>query len=226
MENNSKGLSKSMALVIFSAAFYTAWALFELIGKPFIDSLVTNEILAQIIKSGIVKNLVWTLPAVLLVKHYSEEVHINLKEMFTGKVNWLKNLPVFAAFVIYILGSKYLAAGELKISSEFGAKEIITYTFVGLTEEMVFRGWLLNATIDGSRKRQWLGIALNAVMFMLIHFPIWISQGIFVSVFTSFSFVSILLLSVIFSLTFIKNRSILVPIALHMMWDILLDLFV
>ena len=74
---------------------------------------------------------------------------------------------------------------------------------------MVFRGWLLNITV--SEKRKWLPIMINAVMFLLIHFPIWIKSGVFIDSFTS--------------LNFLCSKSIWIPITLHMYWDLLMCLF-
>ena len=96
--------------------------------------------------------------------------------------------------------------------------------FVGLTEEMVFRGWLLNA-FAGKERKQLPMLILISVMFMLIHIPIWITQGILVSVFTSLGFIMIIVLGMIFGSVFLKSRNILIPIALHMYWDLLVELF-
>ena len=95
--------------------------------------------------------------------------------------------------------------------------------FTNLTEEMVFRGWLLNVTVSENRK--WLPIMINAVMFLLIHFPIWIASGVFIDSFTSLNFLCVPALSIIFSWTFIKSKSIWIPITLHMYWDLLVFLF-
>ena len=100
---------------------------------------------------------------------------------------------------------------------------MIDVLFVGITEEMVFRGWLLNITVTENRK--WLPIIINAVMFLLIHFPIWIASGIFIDDFTSLNFLCVPALSIIFSWSFIKSKNIWIPITLHMYWDLLMDLF-
>ena len=94
--------------------------------------------------------------------------------------------------------------------------------FVGITEEMVFRGWLLNVTI--SEERKWLPI-INAIMFMFIYFPIWIVSGKFISSFVNLDFMIVPILSIIFSWTFIKSKNIWIPITLHMYWDLLICLF-
>ncbi|MBD5525801.1 MAG: CPBP family intramembrane metalloprotease [Lachnospiraceae bacterium] len=109
-------------------------------------------------------------------------------------------------------------------SQSFGIDKIIIVLFVGLTEEMVFRGWLLNVTICENRK--WFYIIINAAMFLTIHFPIWIYSGNFIGYFTSLQFIEVMVLSAIFSTTFIKSRSIFVPIILHMYYDLLVFMFI
>ena len=208
-------------MIIYIIVVYFVWTVFEFFIKDAIDSVIPNIVLSQIVKSGIIKNLVWTVPAFILISKFC--VCITLKEMFTTKVNALKYLPLFILFTVYLLVGAILEKGGLALAKDFGADEIIIVLFVGLTEEMVFRGWLLNATITEENK--WKCIIVNAVMFLVIHFPSWIHKGIFISSFTGFGFVSVIVLSAIFSLTFMKSRNILIPITLHMYWDLLMFMF-
>lgn len=211
-------------LIIYVIAFYALWAFNELLVFVKLNLIIENEIAFAFIESGIIKNLVWTLPAIFLISYFKSDVYINLKEMFSAKVTWIKYLPLFIIFTACIVVSAIFQTGKLEIASSFGIDELIVVLFVGLTEEMVFRGWLLNATINEDKK--WKYILINAIMFLAIHFPIWISNGIFISSFTSLGFLQIIILSIIFSCTFIKSESILVPIALHMYWDLLIFLLI
>lgn len=226
MEKSEKRISKNTALLLYSIAFYTIWALFEFYGKPIINNIFPGEISSQIVKTVVIKNLVWVLPAALLVHHYKDDVYIGLKEMFTTKVEWLKYLPVFLLFVIYPLVCGYISKGSLTINSDFGIKQVIVYSFVGITEEMVFRGWLLNAMVGKEeQKNNWKAILFSSLMFLAIHIPTWIIHGQLAVNFLQFKFVFLLILSFIFSASFLKSRNIIVPVALHMIWDILLDMF-
>lgn len=54
-------------LKVYIILFYTSWAVFELIAKNVLDSIIKNAVLCSFVKSGIIKNLVWTLPAILLI---------------------------------------------------------------------------------------------------------------------------------------------------------------
>ena len=207
-------------LPIYLIAFYGLWSLAELVIFERIDLLTENEILNRFIIDVVIKNLVWTLPAVVLIYRFKDDVYITLKQMFSSRVNWLKYIPIFLFFTVYILGAAMLQNGKLEIVSSFGFDDIIDVLFVGITEELVFRGWLLNVMFKEDKK--WRCIFINSLLFLLIHFPCWIQDGVFVSNFTSFSFLCLIMLSVIFSYTFIKSKNILVPIALHMYWDLLM----
>lgn len=222
METLSKG-KKAGILRIYLIFLYSIWAIYELTVKEILDSTISNILLCRLLQHGIIKNILWTLPAFLLIRYYESDVFVTMKKMVFTKVNWLKYMPVFTVFTIYILLASLLQNGKIAVASDFGIDDIIVVLFVGLTEEMVFRGWLLNITVQEDKK--WVSIIVNAALFLAIHFPIWIHDGVFVSRFTSFGFMTILVLSVIFSWTFIKSRSILVPITLHMYWDLMVFMF-
>ena len=212
---------KPAALVIYTLVFYCIWSLFEFFIKDAVSAAIGNTLIAQFIKTGIIKNLVWTLPAVSLIRFFQNDSYLSLKEMFANKVNVSKYVPLFLAFTAYILLASLLTRGN--ISARIGGNELIILLFVGITEETVFRGWLLNATVTENRK--WLSILVNAVMFLLIHFPFWIASGEFANVSVISNSICVLALSVIFSLSFIKSRSLWIPVALHTYWDLLVFLF-
>ncbi len=217
-------IRKSSVLTVYLIAFYSIWTVWEFWGKSLVDAVLKEEWAAQMIKSGVVKNLVWTLPALLLIRHFSSDIAIPFREIFSAKISWPKYLPVFIVFTIYILTGSMLKNGRVEMAGEFGLDKIIIVLFVGITEEMVFRGWLLNAMICDNKP--WPSIFLNAVLFLAIHFPGWICTGVFVHRFTSLQCLEVMALGVVFSRAFIKSRSIFVPIALHMYWDLLVFLFI
>ena len=144
---------------------------------------------------------------------------VKKENIFGLKIPWLKLLPVIAVFSVFILINSYRTNGKIAINESFGVHSIIIVLFVGVTEETVFRGWLLNSTY--TEKNQYLSIGINAVMFLLIHFPIWSVKGVLLANIVSGGFIQIILLSVIFSYSFIKTKNLLVPIILHMYWDLL-----
>ena len=205
-------------LLIYSVLFYAAWSAVHFFVEPRIDSF-NNDVLSNAVIEGLFKNLIWTLPAFILIHKYQNGLSVGLKEMFKPDKACVKYLWAFPAMAAFLVLGQVLHGGSLAINDTFGLDDIIVFIFVGLTEELVFRGWLLNATVHIGENK---ALAINAAMFLLIHFPTWIVNGEFVNAFASFGFVSIIMLSVIFGLLFLRTRNILIPIGLHMMWDLLL----
>ena len=217
-----------ITLVIYCILFYTAWSLVGIFLKNHVEVWAgNNETVIQLVRSGIIKNLVWTLPAFLLVRHFEKDMYVGLKDMFTNKVNILDILPIYIACVIYALAG-VIKTGDWSVAESFGWGKIIIVLVVGISEEMVFRGWLLNSTLKNADKewKKWIAVGINAVMFLVIHFPVWVYDGVFFRNFQSFAFVSIIVMSGIFSWLFIKTKNILVPVGLHMLYDLLIFLFI
>lgn len=213
-----KNKKLAITLLIYTILFYSVWSVWRVVLAPHL-SIINNEYLSHLIGDGFVKNLIWTLPAVLLIRHFEKDMYVSLKQMFTTKIKWLDHLPTFLVFTAYLLLGQFLQNGKLAISDTFSGSKLIIVLFVGLTEEIVFRGWLLNSTYRS--EKSWISIAVNALMFLAIHFPIWISSGTFFSSFTDLGFVCIIVLSCVFSKSFLESKNLLVPIALHMYWDLL-----
>ena len=207
----NKAVKKNIALIIYIMCFFAIWTAFELLIKDHIGS--------QFIKSGLIKTAVWMLPAMLLVYKFQDTVQIGLKEMFVTKVKWWRYLWVYALLAVWVL------LGGLRggLSFAIAPDTLIIVLFVGITEEMVFRGWLLNATVKDMPK--WLAILINAILFLVIHFPRLIQEGTLISTFTSFNFIGLMALSAIFSISFLKSKNLFIPITMHMLYDLMAFVF-
>jgi len=203
-------------IVIYLIIFFAVWTIQELIVRPmFLDTLnsPTAEILGQAIKI-----FVWTLPAILLIRYFHADMQFGLKEMFITRPNWRKAAPFFAILLIPFLQA-LVYGGRIAISPEFEPTHLIeAVIFAGITEEIVFRGFLLNTFLIRMKAQQ--AIALDAVLFTLIHYPIWIYRGFSVVDFLIPSFY-VIVLSVVFALSFIKSKNILIPMIIHMIWNLL-----
>ena len=217
-DNKKNNYVPISVLTIYSVIFYAMWTIFHFFIDPPLQAH-TSEALNAFLGEGVIKNLIWTFPAVILIRKYKDNVSVNLKDMFKWKKEYNKYLLLFPAFLAYIILGIVLHGGKLTLSSDFGLDDIITVLFVGVTEEFVFRGWLLNATV---KRNENAAVAVNALMFLAIHFPIWICEGVFVKNFVTLGFISIMALSVIFSMLFIRTKNIVLPIALHMFWDLII----
>ena len=64
-----------VTLVIYCILFYGFWAVLELLIKNQLLALTgNNDIVMEFIRSGIIKNLVWTVPAIILVKKFESDM--------------------------------------------------------------------------------------------------------------------------------------------------------
>jgi membrane protease YdiL (CAAX protease family) len=214
---------KAVVYGCYLLLFFAVWTLYHFFVKDWLAASISPTWLCTLVQDGVLKNLIWTLPAYCLLCVFAEDAYVKPKQLFRLHAQCLPWLAVFVLFAVYLLLGAYRQNGSLHVQSDFGISAVITVLFVGLTEEMVFRGWLLNVTYTD--KHQWLAIGCNAVLFLCIHFPKWLTDGSFVTNFTSFGFVCILALSVIFSLAFVKTKNLLLPMGLHMFWDLLMFLF-
>ena len=226
-------------ICIYFFVFCLLWSIRELVIRPvFLDSL--NDILFQVMET-IIKISIWTLPAIFLIKHYKNDMWISLKEMFINKPEFFKRevlekkpkwfelkiekdpLIVYLLFLLIIPFRAFISLKELTIHPSFQIIKMIEIVlFVGITEEIVFRGWLLNSFIK--RMKLWPAILLNSVLFLFIHFPIWIyfKHDLFTILSNSFGVFGV---SVLLCILFIKSKNIIIPILFHMIWNLLLTFF-
>jgi len=205
-------------IIIYLIVFFAIWSVRELYIRPeFLNPL--NTIASELIGAAI-KLVVWTLPAILLIKHFHDDMWVGLKEMFTSKLEWPRDALFMSVFIALLVGRPIRALliyGELGFSADFVPIRLVGLVlFVGITEEIVFRGFLLNAFLK--KMKMPYAIALDAALFTLIHYPIWIYRGFEVSDIATTS-IQVTILSAFFAYSFIKTRNIFVPIALHMVWN-------
>ncbi len=86
---------------------------------------------------------------------------------------------------------------------------LIGFFIAGTLEEIATRGYLLQALIEGTRA--WVAIVFLSLAFSLIHFR---SPG-----FTWWAALNLFILGVLLGLTYLKTRSIWMPIGLHVAWN-------
>ncbi|MBR1529918.1 MAG: CPBP family intramembrane metalloprotease [Oscillospiraceae bacterium] len=210
------------ACILFYVILYIIWALKELVLQPFLTQYIAENSVPMIILSDwILKNLFWTLPAVLLIQKFDTDLYLSKKELFQKLSGWKEILPVFGYVTGFCVLSSVVSHRGFYFNAD-GLTECLTFVFVGITEEFVFRGFLLNATFTEDNK--YLSLGLNALLFLCIHFPIWILYGNFIAYFANFGFITIILLGLFFSWSMLKFRNIWIPVGLHMLWDILVTL--
>lgn len=213
MRANSK---PGTVLVMYTIILYSFWSLLELYLKTKIG-------IDEFTKEVYIKCVVWLVLAILIHFNFSDDMFIKKEEMYLlNKKCWIA-VPMMLLLAIYIIINEYLVNGKLEINESFGINTVVEVLSIAAGEEMVFRGLFLSAILRD--KKKYLAVFINSLLFLAIHFPVWIQSGTFISAFTSGGFITVLLLSCIFSFAFIKTKSIWTAVFLHFGWDFLLFIF-
>lgn len=213
MRANSK---PGTVLVMYTIILYSFWSLLELYLKTKIG-------IDEFTKEVYIKCVVWLVLAILIHFNFSDDMFIKKEEMYLlNKKCWIA-VPMMLLLAIYIIINEYLVNGKLEINESFGINTVVEVLSIAAGEEMVFRGLFLSAILRD--KKKYLAVFINSLLFLAIHFPVWIQSGTFISAFTSGGFITVLLLSCIFSFAFIKTKSIWTAVFLHFGWDFLIFIF-
>ncbi len=86
---------------------------------------------------------------------------------------------------------------------------VVLFVAVAFTEEIFFRGYVLN-NLMGSMNR-WIALSISAVFFSLLHMGN--------AHFTVWGFLSIILAGLLLGLPYIYTKSLWLPISLHFSWN-------
>lgn len=214
-----KNKKLNISQIVYCLILFLVWAVLELVLMTKIENGLSVQS-AEIIKEILLKISIWFVPALIFHRLYNQFMYVKKDEIFSlKKCKWNEIIPVFCIFTIFHVMTSYVHKGDISINPVFSVLDVLIAFSVGFSEEMVFRGWLLNSTLN--EKNKWLAVLLNSLLFLAIHFPAWIRQGIFLEYITSGAFVQIIGLSVIFGWSFMKSKSIIIPAMLHFYWDLL-----
>ena len=214
-------MSKSTKVIlIYGIVLYIMWAILEILVVPMTNM---NE---QIVKEIVCKSIFWLLPSFYIIKNYNEDMRIKTKELYNikGFKSWIYVIIISVIMLIIHMYSTYTINGNIKISSSFDVIDILEACSIGLAEEFVFRGCFLNRMIK--EKNKILMIILNSILFLFIHFPIWIREGVFIINMVDGLFITVIVLSIVFSWILVKCKSIWGAVILHILWDIFCVMFV
>lgn len=94
---------------------------------------------------------------------------------------------------------------------------------VGVTEEIVFRGFLLRKLIE--KFSFWKANAYTSLIFVAIHFPIWFSTGLFGNLNIIGTMVLVFAISLIFGFIYKRTGSLWSVIIIHSVYDFFVSIF-
>jgi len=213
-----------LKILLFFVIHLVIWGIYALLLVPVLKNGLgdlCHELVGEAIKLAI-----WTVPAVFLVRHYRSDMFLTLREMLSSRVKPIPYVLLSIGTLAYCLVCSIVIHGNITLIRPDPLSHLIgTVLLVGITEEVLFRGFFLNALLKKTRIVH--AHVISSLMFVAIHLPWWIYSGVFSDLSSAlFACASIFILGFIFGWVFMKSRNIFVPIILHMLWNLLQTLFV
>lgn len=170
---------------------------------------IDNPTLAAIV--GLSNRLIiWTLPVLLLLKNPLD--YLKLKQNVAKGL--LVGLSIGLSLLLLRVLGLYLWKGTIDLDLQLNPHlwlEVIL--FVGLSEEVVFRGFLLQKIEDISSF--WTANIITTLLFILQHIPYWILLHKYELAQLPNLILSVLWLSLLFGFVFKKTKSLWSCIIIH-----------
>lgn len=174
--------------------------------------------------------ILWCLPFIYLIRYYTRSLPVGFGELFTCRnLHWKSILLVFMIITVYMGTGMFALHSGFWINPEVRLiQELPKYIIVGFVEEIVYRGWGLNAFSAFMHEEK--ANLVSTIYFVLIHFPAyfirWYLQGSFDFFALLGQAVFALVMGLLFGYVYRKNKSIIPPMLLHFWTDIISVLFV
>lgn len=205
-------------MVGYLVFFYLAWSIKELWLIEYIYAF--GEILSPLLES-LVKSFIWIVPVWIYVKFHLQ----------SDPTSYLKmNINVMPGILWGILLSLLLGAGLILeeylfngVSFHFSLSfddYLNTVIMAGLAEEIVFRGLILQEF--NKKWTFWKANVVTALLFLVIHYPIWIYNGTFLPF---DSHIYVFFVGILFGFIFKKTGSLWTVIILHAFHNYVLSIF-
>lgn len=172
---------------------------------------------------------IWAIPAIVLLRSYADDLSTTWKQLFTNKPHMKPFIIAIVVNVLYIFVAMFVNHGGLWINPEFNLfKHFPMFIMVAFAEEIVYRGWGLNAlsTFLSERKAN----VVSAIFFMLLHLPAYFVKlflgGTFPIEIVAIQCVFALVLGLLFGYLYRKGKSLWSPMCVHFLCDFLSVIFI
>ncbi|WP_077296594.1 CPBP family intramembrane glutamic endopeptidase [Virgibacillus pantothenticus] len=205
---------------LYFILFYSIWSIRELWFVQYLDLM---DSVPRAITSAMIKIVIWVIPVMLLVKIMEKSVpfsYLGLRHNFRKGLKWASWVSL--VFIAYFVVLNFTVLDN-RIDFRIGFNEWLnTVLLVGITEEIVFRGFLLRKLIDTFKF--WTANIITALLFASIHFPIWFYKGLSFPHMLS-STITAFVLGIIFGFVYKKSNSLWSAIIVHSLYNLLVSLF-
>ena len=192
---------------------YVGWGLWENWGAAWF--WVVSEELTAAIDVLVIKNLIWLVPAAVCVLS-KIPLKWPLGSLFSKRIPWM--------FVFCCSCVMLAALHTIWLVTNGGPGLIMPYSLMfalfsvcaGITEELLFRGILLNSALAVYPAPA--AVAISSAFFVLIHFT-QLMFGLSPGALFSIRGLHIFLMGAFFAVVQMRTRNLIVPMLLHTVWN-------
>ena len=182
------------------------------------------ESIPRAITSAVIKIAIWVTPVIFLVKvmeKHNPLSYLGLRYNFKKGLKWV--CWVSLVFIAYFVILNFIVL-KSNIDFQMGLHEWLNIVLlVGITEEIVFRGFLLRKLMDSYKF--WIANTITALLFVSIHFPIWFYKDLFEFSYLLNGITTTFVLGIILGFIYKKSNSLWSVIIVHSLYNLLVSLF-
>src|SRR6266404_5296377 len=203
-------------LAIYVALFFVVWSLRAIVFIRVDESI--ESALWKNVYSNAVKFIIWVVPVFITlgVSRLRPFTYLKLTTPLKKRGLMIGALVSLAWFSLVVLGEALLSgrnAGAMLAARSSEWPSILTGVFFSpISEEVLFRGFFLNRLSESLRF--WRSNLIAALLFMLAHWPYWLSKNGF-SLPVIKDSVNVFLLGCLFGWLMKKTNSLLPAIGAH-----------
>lgn len=174
--------------------------------------------------SALIKIGIWVIPVFFLIKYVEKRnpcSYLRLNQNVKKGLKWALWISVTlgAYFVVVKL---MLLKNDLNLNLSFNVW-LNHILLVGLTEEIVFRGFILRKLME--KLSFWKANGHTSLLFVAIHLPIWFREGMFESFSILGTMILVFIISVVFGFIYKRTNSLWSVILVHSAYDFFASVF-
>ncbi|MDQ6423466.1 type II CAAX endopeptidase family protein [Paenibacillus sp. LHD-117] len=153
---------------IYYVVFYAAW----LFVRTYLN--VDSQTVFWGLYNVFTKIVIWVLPVILYIKIVEKDEWVTFLKLNKKIEKWHWLVIPLVLLVIYLVLVNSVIFNQPFFNIKSGVSEWLkAVIFAGIIEEILFRGFFLNKL--ASRMKFWKANLVTTIMFILIHYPLWLS---------------------------------------------------
>jgi len=201
----------------YFAAFFIVWSVREVWFVQYMEKL---DPASAAILSAIIKFSIWVLPVFLLIRMAEKKnpfYYLGLLSNVGKGIKW-GILISFGLAVYFVVENAFI----IDNGADFNLRLhdwLNTIILVGFIEEIVFRGFLLRKYLE--LFTFWKANIVTSLLFVLIHFPIWLYKDMIGLFPIAISFI----IGISFGFIYKKTRSLWSVIIIHSVYNFFVSIF-